>query len=394
MSNTTDKREGNIDRTTFRKRIALHRVRILSAVLFVVISLAVMFTVLYISEQNRVYTGYEVINTVEKSQVEYSRVLSYGSHFLTYSADGIHCTDAKGSDVWSFPFEMQSPMVEVCGNYVAVADYNGRTIIVFDTQGEKGTITTGAPIKDICISSTGVVAAIIDGGDVTPINLYYYDGTDIASFRTTMSKWGYPLTMGISDNGKLFMVSYLYLDNGTLTSKVAFYNFGEVGQNESDNLVSGYDYQSELIPVADFLDDETAYAVANDKLLFYEGRERPVNTSNILLHDKVQSVYSGNNCVGLVYLNTTGESKYRMDVYSSSGKMECSLLFDMEYEDVIFTQDNIVIYNAASLNVFSGNGRLKYAGDFSEPVSLMIPTESDNRYVLVLKDRIETIVLR
>ncbi len=383
-----------VDLKNFSKRIWAHRAAIAASAAAVVVIILVCSLIIYISYVGKVYNGYEVINTVEREQVEAATVVDYGTNFLTYSADGIHCTDAKGSDIWSCPFEMQNPMVEVCGDYVAAADYNGRKIYVYNSSGELGAISTSNPIRAIKVSDKGVVVAVLDDTTVTPICLYYYDGSEIASFRTTMSKSGYPVALDISDDSKMVAISYLYLDSGTMTSKVAFYNFGEVGQNETDNLVSGYDYQSELVPVVEFMDNSHAFALANDRLIFYAGSQRPQSTANILLQEEVQSVYYSKDYVGLVYLNNTGESKFRMDIYSVSGELKSSLNFDIQYSDIFFTEDRAIIYNAASCVIYSTSGRLKYQGDFDESVLLMIPTTSSTKYVLVMPDRIETIQLQ
>lgn len=377
----------------YLRKLRAHRRTIflrVMAVLLIVVGLVVYF---YISFTTKSYTDYEVVNTVERELVSTAKMLKFGNNFLTYSADGIHCTDSRGNDIWSCPYEMQNPMVEMCGDYVAVADYDGRTIYVFNSAGQTSTIQTSNPIRMIKISAKGVVVCVVDGGDVTPIYLYY-EGQEIVSFRTTMAKSGYPVAIGISDNSKLVGVSYLYLNNGEMTTKVAFYNFGEVGQNETDNLVSGYDYSGEVVPIIEFLDDSTAFALANDRLMFYQGREKPSNTANILLHDKVRSVFFGDSYVGLVYNNTDGEAKYRMDVYSTAGKLENSIYFDLDYREIFFHNNRIVIYNSAGALIYTVQGNLKFEGDFDEPVALMIPTNSSNRFLLVTAEAIKSIVLK
>jgi len=385
---------GKVDTSTFRKKMIAYRMRILAIVVATIVAILVIFFVARRSYILREYTSYTVVDSVERINVESSRVLGFGTQFITYSADGIHCTDRKGKDVWSYAFEMQNPMVEINGDYVACCDYNGQNIYIFGATGMLGTIQTNSPVKNICISATGVVAVIIDNGSVTPINLFYYDGTQIASFRTTMSKSGYPVAIGISDDSKLVGVSYLYLDSGKLVTKVAYYNFGGVGQNETDNLVSGYDYQDEIVPVIKFLSDDVAFALGSNRLLFYEGKERPVNSANILLSEQVKAVYYGDNRVGLVYNDATGENRYRLDVYNSEGELENTFKFDLEYSNIFFANDKVVIYNAGSALIYSDRGILKFSGSFEESVSLILPTEQDTKYVLITPTSIETIVLQ
>ena len=44
------------------------------------------------------------------------------------------------------------------------------------------------------------------------------------------------------------MISYLYVENGQTTSYVAFYNFGDEGQGEIDNIVAGFTYEGVVVP--------------------------------------------------------------------------------------------------------------------------------------------------
>lgn len=396
MAGSVRKKEdtGQKNRPSAAKRIMILRMRKFAAMIAAAAVIAVIILVCYISYINYAYTGYEVIASVEKKQTDNSHILSYGTYFLSYSSDGIRCTDEKGNDIWSCPFEMQDPMIEMNGDYVAVADYVGRTIYIFNKTGELGSIQTNLPIRDIEVAGNGVVAAVLDNGDVTSISLYYYDGREIGFFRTTMSKSGYPLDIAMSADGTLVAVSYLYLDKGILTSKVAFYNFGEVGQNKTDNLVGGYDYQNEMVPLVGFMNDSTAFAVANDKLMFYEGTQRPTNKRDVFLKEEIRSVYYGDKYIGLTYINPTAESRYLLDIYNTSGDLKNTFPIDMEYQNIFFNDDYVVIYNAASCVIYNINGNIKYQGDFDEPVLMMIPTNSVLKYILVLPDRIQTIVLR
>jgi hypothetical protein len=53
------------------------------------------------------------------------------------------------------------------------------------------------------------VAAVLDDSTVTAIYLYSVAGEQLAYFKTTMSKSGYPVAIAISDDGKQIAVSYL-----------------------------------------------------------------------------------------------------------------------------------------------------------------------------------------
>ncbi|MBR3306171.1 MAG: hypothetical protein IKI75_02800 [Lachnospiraceae bacterium] len=383
-----------LDRAKFRKRRYRLKAKRLATAAIIVLAVLVTAFIMLRAWKNRSYTEMVELTKAEWSLPERARVIPYGSDFITYSADGIHCSNSLGDDVWSLSYIMQEPEVKVNGNYVAVADRGGRTIYVCDKSGKVGEISTGSPVQDICVSAGGVVAAVLDESSVTPVCLYYHDGTRISYFRTTMSRSGYPAAIGISPDGKLVGVSYFYTDNGHITSKLAFYNFGEVGKNEADNLVSGYDYQSEIVPMVEFMDDEAAFAVANDRLMFYSGSQRPVNTANIMLREEIRSVYYGKEYVGLVYYDRSGEGRYRLDVYNRKGEQESSIILDMEYSDIVFTGDRILVYNASGCVIYTAKGIKRYEGSFSEPVYLCMPTASELKYVLVTGDGISSVQLR
>ena len=383
-----------VDLVSYKKQIGRIRAKKTVFTLVILIMLAVVGVVVVSSIRNHVYTDYEIVGTVEWSPTAGATIVPFGSAFLSYSPDGIHCINAKGTGVWDFAFTMQAPMVEVNGECVAVADRNGRVIYIFDKNGKTGEISVNSPVQRICLSEGGVVAAVLDDVTTTPIYLFYKDGTQISYFRTTMSRSGYPFAIGISENGRLVGVSYLYVDNGQMTSKVAFYNFGDVGRNETDNLVSGYDYQGRLVPYISFLDNGTAFAVSNDGLMLYEGSERPTNVANVVLNDEVRAVYHGSNAVGLVYYDKSGAGRYRMDIYDKKGNLYSNISFDTEYDDIFFTGENVIIYNATSCLIYTMKGKLRYEGSFEDKVLLMIPTSYSTRYQLVTENGIRLIQLR
>ncbi|MDE7047114.1 MAG: hypothetical protein K2P25_03930, partial [Lachnospiraceae bacterium] len=187
---------------------------------------------------------------------------------------------------------------------------------------------------------------------------------------------------------------YLYVDSGNMKSSVAFYNFGEVGKNEADNYVSGFDYMDTIVPYVQFMDNDSAFGVSDDRIVFFSGAERPVNIASDFLADEVQSVYYSEDYVGLVFIDQSGESAYRLDVYNQSGSKVHSQLFDIEYTDIVFHKDQIIIYNDLDCRIYGLNGVEKFAGNFEKNTSLIIPGSSAYKYVVVTSDSVDTIELK
>lgn len=393
LQKKAERKAGEAQSRDFGALIQKHRLAVFGRTLFVIFVFALLGTLVYVQLKNQVYTSYVILSSIARQQYDSSVCLSYGNGFLSYSGDGISYTDAKGNAVWNQAYEMQEPMVRVAGSKVAVADYNGHIIYSISQDGNYIEIDTNLPIREIAVSESGMVAAVLEDTGITWIYLYSSMGETIAYIRTTMQNSGYPSALALSPDGTLLTVSYLTVDNGTAKSSVAFYNFSSVGQNYVDNFVSGSDYADAVIPFLAFLNNDTSFAVADNRLVIYGGGQRPKSVADVLLNEEIQSIFYNESHIGLVFLDTTGNGKYRLDVYNTSGLVETSLYFDMDYKDIIFRKDNIIIYNETQCLLANMNGVERFNGDFQTPYLLFAPIRG-NRYLAVSQESIDIIEMR
>lgn len=347
----------------------------------------------YLYWDNMKYTSYTQVSTVPRTSARDSTCLIHNGRVLTYSKDGISSIDAKGNVIWNETYQMQRPIVRINENAVAVGDYNGNTIYVMNEKGKLGEIKTNLPIRDFCVSKTGIVAAVLEDSKVTRLNVYNATGTELVKSESRMSQNGYPIALALSDSGEVMAVSYLYVDSGTVKSSVAFYNFSDVGQNSVDRLVSGNDYADTIVPFVGFLGKDAAFAVGDSRISFYSGGEKPVSTAEKLLSEEIQSVYTGSEHVALVYLDATGASLYRLDVYDKKGSLVLSRNIDLEFQNILLEKNYILIYNEQECVMYSMTGSEKYRGTFAKSASLLIPLDKGRRFIMVTGDSIDVIEL-
>ena len=176
---------------------------------------------------------------------------------------------------------------------------------------------------------------------------------------------------------------------------MAFFNFGSVGQNSIDNYVSGYDYPGIVVPYVQFMNPSTAFAVSDDRIMFYTGDQKPVSQAeNLLGGEEVRSVYFNEDYVGLVFSNNTDEGNYRLQVYNSQGNLVLKTFFDMGYSEILFSDKQVIIYNEDECLIRDMSGHDKYSGTFEDPVRAMIPTNIRSKYILVTAKSIETMNLK
>ncbi len=382
------------DQSEFKEKINRHRRFILYRILALVIVTALIGIAMYHNYKTMIYTDYAVLRTMEYQESSTASYLRFNNNIIRYSSDGISAFNMDNEMLWNQPFQMQNPIVDVCGDYVAVGDYKESKIYVLNSSGPQGEIDTTLPIQNLCVSGTGNVAVILDEGDVTWVKLFNKEGQNIANDRTTMDKSGYPVAIAISDDGIMLCVSYLIIDGGSLTSSVAYYNFGNVGQNEIDNLVSGYNFNNSIVSYVDFMNENTSFAIGDNRLEIFKGSQKPENVFETEITNEIRSVFSNENYIGLVYAEGNSDNPFHIDVYNTSGDIVYSKDFSLNYSDIVFNRDLVIIYNSEDCVIYNMDDVEKYRGKFKENIVKLVPTDSVTKYLLVSGTRTEEIQLK
>ena len=292
-----EKRQKNQD--DYKKKIRKHKLTIVYRVLLVAAALGAALALVVVQAKRHIYTGYDTVSSVNRETSSDAIDVRLKNGILTYSKDGAHCTDAKGNVKWNQTYVIQDVKLATCGSVAAIGSYNGREIYVQNTEKQLGTITTTMPIRNITVADTGRVTATLADTDVTWIMTYEADGSNSYTGQAHMNDGGYPISISLSPSGELLAVSYLYVDAGVVKSNVVFYNFGPVGANQSDYMVSAYTYSDLVVPKVQFMNNDTAFAAGDSRLMIFSGSQKPVTIGEYLYDDEIQSVfYSGDSEMG------------------------------------------------------------------------------------------------
>lgn len=387
-----EKREQTKD--NYKDKIRKHKLTTVYRIALIV-AVFIAIGVLVLVQYNRhIYTDYDVVSSITRETVIDATDIKLDDAILTYSKDGAHCTNTKGEVSWNQTYEIQDVKLAISEDVVAIGNYNGREIYVQNTEGQLGTITTTMPIRNLTVSASGYVTAVLADTDVTWINTYNAKGENIYTGQAHMSDSGYPVAISLSPNGEMLAVSYVYVDAGIIKTNVAFYNFGPVGANHSDYIVSAFSYQDILVPQVQFMNNDTAFAVGDSRLMIYTGSQKPVVAAEYLYDEEIRSVFYSEDYIGLVFASENAESQYRMDVYGTNAEEIGSYYFDMDYTDIFFEKDQFVIHNDSECMIMTLKGVEKYRGLFAKSVNLMLPTNTAYKYVLVTDSSIDTIQLK
>nr|MBQ8252031.1 hypothetical protein [Lachnospiraceae bacterium] len=381
-------------KTDYRDKIFRHKLQVVYRTLLIIVLLGVAVLILKIQSDNRVYTKYEVVKEMSGVGTQSSVFENYDGNIVVHSKDGISAYDDDGNQMWNQSYEMQSPIVKKNGSYVVAGDYKGTTLYIIGKKGTTAEVATNLPILELDVSEQGVAAVLLQDKDVTWLRLYTQKGELISEIKTSMRNNGYPLAFAISPDNIKLGVSYVKAESGMVNTSLAFYNFGGVGQNVTDNLVSGYEYSGQVFPLVAYLNDETAVAVGDQKLLLLKGKQKPTLEKEIVIDQELQGTYYSEAGFVLVYRDLDGKGQYNIHIYNEDGELTLEHNVDFEFKDIVLDQKKVIMYNETKVLVLGMNGVEKYNGELGGNIQALIPTESNSNLLVVYSDGIKLIKLR
>ena len=382
------------DRSSVYRGKNSHRRRISGrgkkAITVVAVIAAVCLVFLYV--EKRSYHSYKVLNTSEQEDVVSTQYVEMDGDILRYSPDGVSVVDSSMNTVWNETYTMQNPIADVNGSRAVIADSEGTSLYICDKKGVTGTVTTSYSIIKVRIAANGMVAAILDNDENTWINFYNSDGSLVAENLTKIDDPGYPMDVAVSDNG-VMMVTFQYVDGSKTTSYVAFYNYGDVGQNEDDRIVSGYTYENVVIPQVECISESQYIALRDDGFSAYQGNQIPKEVKTINVKQEIVSTFFDDQRIGLVFKNNSKDSEYTMEVYSMNGQLKFRKNFNVAYSTIKMSDGNIIMYNSSQICVMNSRGVQKYMGSVDGTIRDFFKI-GWNKYMLVLDNGVNVIKLK
>ena len=112
------------------------------------------------------------------------------------------------------------------------------------------------------------------------------------------------------------------------------------------------------------------------------------------VEEDIESICSSERYAAMILDNPTGDP-YRMDIYTTDGKLKKSIPFDYPYSGALIDGDQVILYNEESCMVYNIDGYKKFEGRFDFPVSLVRKGKKGfNSLIIAGSDRMQEISLR
>lgn len=383
------------DQEDYKLKIKRHKRKV--ALIAAAIAIAVIGLILFIwSRLDSIkYSDYTISKSVNRDDTETAKYIDYGEGYLRYSNDGISYYSKKGNVIWNQTYEMQNPQIKICSDSIAVGDINGSSIYIFNQSGMVGSVDTSLSIVQVEIAKQGVVAAVLEDTNANYINLYSTDGEKIYTVKTTLAGDGYPLDISISDDATKLIASYVYVNGDSIKTNVVFYNFSEVGQNETERIVGGFNhYDSVIVPDVEFVNDTTAVAIGENVVSIYHIKEYPSLSKEIQIDSEIDRIFISDDYIGLVLKNSDSVDIYKMVVYDLSGKKKFEKTFNTQYSTIKFDGDSILMYNDKVFTLMNMHGKVQLTQNFDLPIESILSTGTRGDYVLISSKYIQNIRLK
>lgn len=358
--------------------------------LLILISLAVCGTYLLLDNQT-----YARARTAAEYPIDISDTSSYAQFadgIVRYNRDGVVFLNRKNEEQWIQPTQLQNPTICLKDNAFAVADNGGNSILVFTREGLKGEIETTLPIEKIAISDQGIVSAILRNENSPQIISYDATGNILVEQQVTVSTTGYPVALEMSDDGNMLAVSYLYTEGTAIKSRVIYYNFGETGQERTDNIVMSEEYDNTVMAEIFFMGDDRSIVVGDDRFVIYRGKEVPEKQKEITLDQEIQSVFHSDRYIGFILLNQE-KSGYELRLYSRLGEQVLSREISGKYSNVKIDGSEVIMFDGSRCCIITATGIVKFEGDLNVEALEIFQAPGINRYYMMSVDELRVIYL-
>lgn len=355
---------------------------------FAVIMVVLLFLGIYMPT----YSGANTMTSYHTEESNNNSYLQFAKGVLKYSRDGMVYLNRKSEEIWNHPYQIKNPIIETYENMAAIADKGGNAIVVFDDKGIKGEVQTSLPIEKLSVSAQGIVSALLKNENSPLIVCYDAAGNMLVELKTSFASTGYPMDISISEDGTLLLVSYMYIDNGTVMTKVVYYSFAGEATATKEFEVSSESYEGMIAPAAFFMNESVSAVVGDDRILLYKGKEVPELHQTIILEKEIKSIVHNERYIGLV-LKNEGKAGYELCLYNTAGRKVMSKEFTGEYSNMKIDRGQVLMYAGKKCCIFTRTGIHRFEGEIKSNILEIFPVTGLNKYIVMSENGMEVIRL-
>ncbi len=389
----TDTRRRRPTRSSSNRRYSVRKRKRRRTILAIVISLGILILLAgaWLYFYFRTFDSYGVQAALDITNSDERTIYHKGKKgYIKCASDGITYFDRKGI-LWAETYEMTQPLIDVCGSYFVVADLKGSDIYVYDDNGYISRMSVSHPIIDIEISEMGVVAAATNDDTSNFIEVMDKEGNELLTAKSVFSTSGYLEDITLSPDGASLAAAYIYVSEGTLESKVVFYDFRGEGE-----ISGGFNqYKDTALTNVEFLNSDTVCAIGDNAITFYKVKSKPeIIYEDLALEWEIQSVFFGKGRIGLIVEDESSDYGYVIKAFNAQGKLVTDQGFDFAYNKAAFAGSSILLYSANDCEIYDQRGKRRFAYTFDERIEYLLSCGNSREFVYATANRTEFIKIK
>ena len=367
------------------------RKNIITAVI-VIAGICLLAAIAFFIVTNFRYKSYKVIRSTDIQNSFSMNYEAFGGGMVRYSRDGMVAMDSDGRDIHNGSYEMENPKADVCEDSVVVADIGEKTIYAYNEEKSDVTFSTDYPILEAKISKQGVVAALVEDTASNTICIYdaFAETEKLLAEIPTNIEQGYPVAIDISNDGTSVVSAYASVTDGVLKSKLAFYNFTDVGKN-TNSLVGAQEYDDRLISEVRYIDDASVAAFFEKGFCLWKNLKKPKQAYEKTFKKSIKHAFCGDGCIGVAL--DEDSKHYRIYLYGHRGGELIDKVVSNDYTHADMYGDEIFLTSADKCAIYRTNGVRKLACNASGEIVSMYPAKGIRNYFIISAGKLEKIRL-
>lgn len=352
-------------------------------ILIVLVILLFLSVFVLMKLKNVTYNDFQVTNSTELSNLSNSNFVPYRNGILKANHDGAEAISAEGKQIWNVPYNMKNPIMDVCLSYAVIGDLGGKTAYIVNGSGVSNEIHTLYPIVDVQVAAQGVAALILNNGTKDLVNIYSMEqSSEIVYVESISAKDGFPISIALSEDGSKLITSYVKADTDSISCQVTFHNFGNIGKNYKDNLVSSQLF-SKFVPKVEFIMNDIAAVFLEDGFWLYSMEEKPSELAKIEFKNRIKDVFYSQDYIGVV-LDTQGtKQSNQLLVYNLKGKKLVEKELTFSYDSITAGETFIVFYNKDICYVMNKEGKKLFEDSFQLTINKLLPGPSNKEFLII-----------
>ena len=371
-----------------RKQLLKRAVQIIGLVVVLVVGINLIYAL-------QSFDDYEVKNEIARKSSRSAQCKKFGDCILEYSSDGIACINSNRDVVWNQSFEMTSPKVEICGDYLVIYDAAGTKLFILTKKCLEKSLEMTSPIQTVCIANQGTIAVLMKENQESQVKLFDKKGNELANGKFYGDKGGFPIDIALSHDGTKLAVDMVDVTKGKVNTTISFYNFGSVGQSEVDNNVGTYTFEGLLVPNIDYISNSRMIGMGTGKMLVFDGAQKPELSREVAMEEEILSFFHNEKYVGIVYDNVGVENSWHIKVMDMRGKTIMENDTSIPYDTIEFlTSGEVCVRNSTQCELFTIHSIRKFSYEFDKELYSVIATDGGQDYTFVFGDTIEEVKLK